>query len=91
MTKEQIKSILSYYERTIQINKGKVKWGDYINEDELIDKYNHLLEMIIEILHFIEESNMDKVNRWLGFIQGVLWMLNDFKLEDLKDHNRSEE
>jgi len=90
MDNDQMKTVLFFYENTIQHNKGMVRWGDYINSDELIDKYNHLLEMIIKIPHFIEEGKMDKANRWLGFIQGVLWTFDDFKLEDLKSHNTPE-
>lgn len=87
MNNNQIKSILSYYERTIQINKRLSRWNNYSK----FIQYDHLLEMIPKMITLLDEGKIDKVNRWLGFIQGVLWMLNDFKLEDLKDHNRSEE
>jgi hypothetical protein len=26
--------------------------------------------------------------RWLGFMQGALWMVRAFTLEELKDHSR---
>ena len=37
---------------------------------------------------FIKEGRMDKVYRWLGFIQGVLWSQRIYTLADLMNHNR---
>jgi hypothetical protein len=39
--------------------------------------------------HFPSGSRWDKFNRWLGFVQGVLWLHGDFTLDQLKDHNRT--
>lgn len=33
-------------------------------------------------------SKREKAHRWLGFIQGVLWMAGRFTLDDLKEHSR---
>jgi hypothetical protein len=33
------------------------------------------------------EERMDKVFRWLGFMQGVLWTLDVYTLDELKAHN----
>lgn len=30
----------------------------------------------------------DKFNRWLGFMQGVLWLHGDFTLDQMREHNR---
>jgi hypothetical protein len=37
---------------------------------------------------FITEGRLDKVNRWLGFIQGCLWTQKINTLDRLKDMNR---
>ncbi|PIP55763.1 MAG: hypothetical protein COX06_01695 [Candidatus Zambryskibacteria bacterium CG22_combo_CG10-13_8_21_14_all_42_17] len=47
--------------------------------------------MLSKIEGFVAENRMDKVFRWLGFIQGVLWVLQVFSLDDLKNHNRPAE
>lgn len=33
-------------------------------------------------------SAREKAHRWLGFIQGVLWMSGVFTLDELKEHSR---
>mgnify|MGYP001569397825 CR=1 FL=1 len=48
----------------------------------------HCHGMLDKMESFIDEGRMDKVNRWLGFIQGVLWRNGDYQLDELKDTNR---
>lgn len=33
------------------------------------------------------QSKREKAHRWLGFIQGVLWMAGVFTLDELKEHS----
>lgn len=33
-------------------------------------------------------TNRDKTNRWLGFIQGVLWMEGGYSINQLRDQTR---
>ena len=35
----------------------------------------------------IARSKREKAHRWLGFIQGVLWMAGCFTLDELKEHS----
>jgi hypothetical protein len=48
----------------------------------------HCHYMLDEIEGFIQEGRMEKVFRWLGFIQGCLWRSGVFTVEELKNHNR---
>ena len=48
----------------------------------------HVHAMLDEMEGFIRENRMDKTFRWLGFIQGTLWVSGVFTLEELKTHNR---
>ena len=48
----------------------------------------HCHGMLNEMEEFVRQGRMEKVFRWLGFIQGCLWMANSYRLEDLKNHNR---
>ena len=34
------------------------------------------------------EEDWVKANRWLGFIQGVLWEHHIFTIDNMRDHNR---
>lgn len=48
----------------------------------------HCLGMIETMRTFLEEGRMDKVMRWLGFMQGVMWTLGIYTMDELKGHNR---
>lgn len=45
----------------------------------------HLLSMT---MRFPEDGSERKAMRWLGFMQGALWMAGIFTLEELKEHSR---
>lgn len=50
-----------------------------------IAHFNYILEQI-EI--FVAEKRLGKAFRWLGFAQGILWMMNIYSIEELANHNR---
>ena len=64
-----------------------------VNYDKFLpsreESLNHLLLMLPKMEAFIIEGRRGKFFRWLGFIQGVLWILGFFSLNDLRDHNFS--
>lgn len=39
-----------------------------------LEKRNHLLTMPDRMLLFLKEGRREKVMRWVGFMQGCLWM-----------------
>jgi hypothetical protein len=47
----------------------------------------HCHSMLIEMEGFVNEGQMEKVFRWLGFIQGVLWAMKWYKISELRLHN----
>lgn len=47
----------------------------------------HCHGMLDKMEQFVDEDRMDKVFRWLGFLQGVLWIQGIYTLDDLKKHN----
>lgn len=48
----------------------------------------HAAWMLDEILAFLEDGRWDKANRWLGFVQGTLWVLGVYTIPQMADHNR---
>lgn len=46
--------------------------------------------MLDKMAEFVNEGRTEKVFRWLGFVQGVLWTNRVYTLTELKDHNRPE-
>jgi len=48
----------------------------------------HCLGMIPQMREFIATDHLEKTFRWLGFIQGVLWPLGIYSIDEMKNHNR---
>jgi hypothetical protein len=53
--------------------------------------YMHCSGMLTKMKKFLDENQIEKTMRWLGFIQGVLWVSGAFSLEELESHNRPDE
>lgn len=47
----------------------------------------HCKWMLPEMKTFIAEGRLDKVQRWLGFVQGALWAVGIGTIEDFKQMN----
>ncbi len=48
----------------------------------------HVLWMCLEIEKLLQEGKRDKAERWLCFIQGVLWMNGICSIDEMRDDNR---
>jgi|SRR3989338_4031467 len=59
-------------------------YGDQAKEMAL----SHCHGMLDQMESFVAEGRMEKTFRWLGFIQGVLWLTGCYTLEELKNQNR---
>ncbi len=49
-------------------------------------RYEHLVYMLEQLK---DETDENKINRWLGFIQGVLWTDGFYSINDLREHINS--
>lgn len=84
MTKEQILQVCADYIQYLdgyEMKKNSNAIGSY-------DRICHCKWMLNEIPHYIEINKIEKVMRWLGFIQGVLWSNDIFSIDDMKNDNR---
>jgi len=48
----------------------------------------HVLWMCDEIDDFVRDQRWDKANRWIGFIQGVLWMTGVASIDESRKINQ---
>jgi len=89
MTPEKVLEVIEKYRRYF-VSQG-IGVIDYPH-DQLLDTEVHGLEhchgMLDKMVEFVGQERMDKVFRWFGFIQGVLFASRVHSLDDLKDHNR---
>lgn len=79
MTPERIRQITTYYERYLRLRTLPSDRGADIE---------HLIGMVPRLHALLDEGRIEKAMRWLGFMQGALWSIDIFSLDELKDHSR---
>lgn len=102
MTKERVLEVLYFYERVfnrlVPIATATVP---RISESERVDFPSasppeilrwrvilYLHRMIFETRILIRKRDTEKeVSRWLGFMQGALWVIGVFSIDEMRDHN----
>ncbi len=92
MTAEQIRLLLKSYFETITVQTGGEgpKAAHYdIRQPLRLMALRHCLHMCKQIEQLLEDEEHLKAHRWLGFVQGVLWMAGVFSINDMRKHNKS--
>lgn len=87
MTAEQIVDVLKSIERLLKHDHHAPIRYESSHPPVPFDLLNHCYWMAGEAQTFLPD-HIGKANRWLGFIQGVLWAQNVCTIEELKDMNR---
>lgn len=88
MTGEKIKEVATRY--ADYLNSMRVEpfeWKGWLVDHPHV-ALGHIATMPPKIIQFVDEGRLDKAFRWLGFMQGVLWMMGDYSIDDLANHNR---
>jgi len=89
MTYRQIKEVVGLY-------RDKVN-GLSIQHDGALQHVLWMCDKIDEMIDEIESisecvrKDFSKINRWLGFIQGVLYTCNIYTIDQMREHNRYEQ
>jgi hypothetical protein len=89
MDAKKVQEVIDTYRA--KLTERGVRPIDYAHEEIVFlkeSKLGHCLGMLSKMEEFLKENRMDKVFRWLGFVQGVLWSEGAYTLEELKNHNR---
>lgn len=82
----------------IALYRGKfeelgINRADYPHDEVLDSAENglaHCHSMLDKMEGFTNEGRMDKVCRWLSFLQGFLWSQGIYTLTNLMNHNRED-
>lgn len=82
MTKEQILQVVDDYNSLLHPMAAP------IDEQNGGTQLQHARWMCQQIPTFLKENKMEKVNRWLGFVQGILWTNGLFSITQMREHNR---
>ena len=89
MTGDKIIEVLNIYRKTFEergIPKKECRHDLFPDLDN--DFLAHCHGMTDQMEVFIKQGRMDKVFRWLGFMQGVMWALRVYTVCEMADHNR---
>lgn len=89
MTRDQQLAVLRAYRNRYE--KWSVERCDpsFDNRPGMGRAVKHANWMIHEMIHRIEagEDKPGQVDRWLGFIQGILWSNGLFTIDEMRKHN----
>jgi len=70
------------------IKKKEFPHGAILFSSQDDKSLEHCHSMLDKMEEFIKEERFPKLNRWLGFIQGVLWRNGIATMNNLKNTNR---
>lgn len=84
MTDEKLLEVIARYEREMP---RYIEWAKQWRDDFDTEALTHLAEMLPQMREFVRDGRREKLMRWLGWVQGVLFMCNIYTLEEMKQHN----
>jgi hypothetical protein len=90
MTPEQIRISCVKYER--MVSNAKITPEQYPTNTkqkvDVVDSLAHARWMCGEILSLLIQGKVEKAERWLCFVQGVLWVNGICSIDEMRDDNR---
>lgn len=91
MSKEKVEQVLASYRlKFLQLGIPKIEYPHRFIARENKNILAHCHGMLDEMEEFLRQNRMEKLYRWLGFVQGCLWSAGIYSIEEMKNHNRSE-
>lgn len=86
MTNEKLLEVIDRYTMELpDVIHGKVLASDARTKE--VEALVHLMEMFPQMREFIKSGRREKLMRWLGWVQGVLFMCDVYTLDEMKTHN----
>ena len=85
MSPEQIQELLAAYQEQLLVEDANRSDQHLLNPSHY-QALQHVHWMVNEVM---KTKNMpeQKINRWLGFIQGVLWSTGKYNIYEMRHHN----
>lgn len=80
MTLDKIKAALDLYD----VMLAPARWGPMHTKAAYLRDFSHRLRAMIDA----EPQRREKIMRWYGYLQGGLWALDVYTVEQLKEHSR---
>jgi len=85
MSIEQILDVCEKYDKLLHQKNIEI-----IEDNDTYGNLDHIRWMLNKIIDSINDNKIDseKFNRWLGFIQGVLWSQEIRTINEMRKDNR---
>jgi hypothetical protein len=99
MTKEQVRSVVKRYRAYLSLAGDQPELANFDLPPTRGEAVRHMLNMcdgmdgmldkVVDPPCFTAESEeaWQKVHRWVGFMQGVLWAHGSFSMNEMREHN----
>lgn len=92
MSPEQMRSVVELYRRRFELQGIQpCEFASHVMVRSPEAALGHARWMLDRIDLLVERGETGKANRWLGFVQGCLWMQGFYSIDSLKAHNRPPE
>lgn len=92
MTKQKIIKLMEDYQVALKdMGYKPIELTNYDSKFSDIDKeiaVNQAYWMCQKIIMLVNNDEIEKANRWLGFVQGVFWSANIYTINEMRDQNR---
>lgn len=92
MNGQRIREVTAYYRAAYA--EGQVEGRRAPTSERCEGMYAanaHARQILDEIDALIAAGQLEKAFRWLGFVQGVLWVTGVYTIDELRAHNRPPE
>jgi len=88
MTPERVKEVISFYRQRLEVfGATPIRFPSDRPLTKDTDALEHCHWMLDRMEEFLEQGQLEKAFRWLGFIQGCLWSVGWFTVDELRHHN----
>lgn len=89
MTSEQVLAAAEKYEALVRRHVTEAKRFSLVGLlPSKQDCLAHVLYMVPGLREHLSSGKSEKAMRWLGFVQGVLWVVGLMSIDEMKDDNR---
>lgn len=94
MTPQQVRVALEKYATELEgLGVRPQRVNMEVTSPDILAQRSHLLWMCLEAKTFVADetpsaASLEKAMRWLGFLQGALWSLGVYSIDQMKDDNR---
>jgi hypothetical protein len=84
MTPLQLLNLTVAYRDSLTVDS--VKANPQTKAGEFGRQLQHCGWMLDQMVGLIRNNEIEKAHRWLGFVQGTLWVLRIYSIDELKGH-----